>query len=48
MAEQGLKWLVGYSDFLRIHFQNWMPVMAAIVVLELLYLCIRQSFGRKG
>jgi len=48
VAERGLQWLVGYSDFLGVHFQNWMPVMAAIVVLELLYLSLRRAFGSKG
>jgi hypothetical protein len=45
---QELHWLVGYSEVLGLHFQNWMPVMAAIVMLEILYLWIRKVFGGWG
>jgi len=46
MGQQSLQWLIGYSDLLGIRFQNWMPVMAAIVAVEILYVWFRERFGR--
>jgi hypothetical protein len=48
VEEQVFRWLVEYNDVMGIHFQNWMSVMAAIVVLEIVDVWIRKSFGSWG
>ena len=40
------QWLVGQFSILGVHFQNWMAVAFAIVVLWLLYLWLRGRLGR--
>jgi hypothetical protein len=45
VEEQAFHWLVGYSQVMGIHFQNWMAMMAAIIMLEIVYVWIRKLFG---
>jgi hypothetical protein len=40
------QWLAAEWSSLGIHFQNWMPVAAAIVVLAILYQFTRKRLTR--
>lgn len=45
MGDGVAQWLAGEFVFLGVHFQNWMPVALAIVVLAILYQWLRGPFG---
>jgi hypothetical protein len=46
MGQQSLQWLIAYSELLGVRFQNWMPVVAGVVAVEILYLWFRERFSR--
>ena len=46
MGQQSLQWLIAYSELLGVRFQNWMPVMAGVVAVEVLYLWLRERLSR--
>jgi hypothetical protein len=45
MGEEISQWLVGEFAVFGVHFQNWMPIAVAIVLLCIVYQWIR-GFNR--
>jgi hypothetical protein len=46
MGNGSIQWLVEEFTFLGMHFQSWMPVVAAIIVLGILFAWSRGSFSK--